>query len=838
MANRLLKNTFFIFSGILFLVIFLGSFIAYSVSARNLNRSYIEQQLSIATETIKLRLSTETSSILTLVLKLGATPVIQEYFLKPDDPSLRARALVEFELFNQYIKGETVFWVSDMDKRFYSTSNEPYDIIPDDPEFYWYNMTLHETEVYNFNINYNSNMNIIYLWVNVPVFAEIDGVKKAVGIIGTGINLTDFSYFIANAYKKFDENIIPYLFNRFNEITAAIDYELVDSKIRLDDHLGDTGKQIINAAFALSGDDAFSFVHEKTMYMVSAIPAMEWYLVVSYPLPGILALNRAMNIEFFGMLLLILILIVTMNIFEARSRAEITRQNMQLRDANRKAEAASRAKSDFLAKMSHEIRTPMNAITGMAELLLRGKLEEKPRGQVHDIKRAASNLVSIINDILDFSKIEAGMLEIVPSKYLFSSLVNDAVSIIRMRLIEKPVRFYTNIDSSIPLGLVGDEVRMRQIFLNLLSNAVKYTDQGHISVTITKEKEKEDTIWLKINVADTGHGIKPEDKAKLFGDFIQVDVKKSNIEGTGLGLAITKRLCDAMGGSINMESEYGKGSSFTVIIPQKICDKEHFAAVQNPENKKVLVYERRLVYANSIKWSLDNMKVPNAVVTDEDAFKEALNRKDWNYVFSGHGLYDKIKPVMENIPSEKRPSLALLVEWGTEAYIPNVRFVSIPVQSLSIANVLNGRPDNKDYFEDPVGFIRFTIPKAKILVVDDIDINLLVVEGILSPYLANVETCLSGEKAIELVKQKEYDIIFMDHMMPGMDGIEATKIIRDWEEQNNKKHVPIVALTANAVSGMREVFIENGFSDFLAKPIDIAKLDEVIDKWISLDKRE
>jgi CheY-like chemotaxis protein/anti-sigma regulatory factor (Ser/Thr protein kinase) len=537
-------------------------------------------------------------------------------------------------------------------------------------------------------------------------------------------------------------------------------------------------------------------------------------------------------------------------------------QNLQLLEANRKAEFASQAKSDFLAKMSHEIRTPMNAITGMAELLLRGELSGESRGYAQDIKQAGNNLVSIINDILDFSKIEAGRLEIIPIKYLLSSLINDTVNIIRMRLMEKPIRFFTNVDGNIPDSLIGDEVRLRQILLNLLSNAVKYSERGHIGLTITVDKRNTGQIWLRISVADTGKGIKPEDQAKLFDEFVQVDMKKNQgIEGTGLGLAITKRLCKAMGGDISVESEYGKGSVFTAVIPQGIEAETPFAAVEEPEKKKVLVYEGRISYAKSVCWTLDNMKVPNTMVTNQDDFAAALRRgpqpdpqgvepavrgsslAEWFYVFSSYGLYDKIKPVMESgsFPNGKKPPLALMVEWGTEAYIPGVRFVSIPVQSLSIANVLNGREDSKGYIKSS-GVIRFSFPQARLLVVDDIATNLKVAEGLLLPYNAMIETCLSGAEAIELVKRYKYDMVFMDHMMPDMDGIEATQTIRNWERGQQKNDVirnitPIIALTANAVVGMREMFIEKGFNDFLSKPIDVSKLDEILNRWIPEEKR-
>jgi signal transduction histidine kinase/CheY-like chemotaxis protein len=523
----------------------------------------------------------------------------------------------------------------------------------------------------------------------------------------------------------------------------------------------------------------------------------------------------------------------------------IENQNRRLEELKEAAETANLTKSNFLANMSHEIRTPMNAITGMAELLLRGDLGDEARGYAQDIKQAGNNLISIINDILDFSKIEAGRLEIIPIEYLLSSLINDTVNIIRMRIGEKPLRFFTNIDGSIPNGLVGDELRLRQILLNLLSNAAKYSEKGYISLSMTTRKRDSEHIWLEITVTDTGKGMRPEDQEKLFSDFVQVDMKRNRgIEGTGLGLAITKRLCQARGGDISVESEYGKGSKFTVHLPQGINSRDSFAAVEDAANKKVLVYEGRAVYAQSVCWSLSNMGVPHVMVKTFEEFSEALFREEWYYVFSGYGLYERIRSVMDNgsFSDGKKPPLALMVEWGTEAHVPDVRFVSLPVQSLSIANVLNGKADTKG-FTDSSDIIRFAIPRAQLLVVDDISTNLKVAEGLLAPYRAQVDTCLSGIQAIEMIKRKNYDLVFMDHMMPEMDGVEATAYIRSWEAELEAQGtvrfaVPIIALTANAVMGMREMFIENGFSDFLAKPIDVSKMDEILNRWIPKEKRE
>ena len=554
-----------------------------------------------------------------------------------------------------------------------------------------------------------------------------------------------------------------------------------------------------------------------------------------------------------GIIIMFLVVIILLFIMYIRNRSvgkrlyklvhlrtmEIESSKEVLSIALEEAKAANKAKSVFLATISHEIRTPMNAIIGMSEILLRRNLPAVVRQEVQDIKRASSNLLSIINDILDFSKIEAGKLEIFPTHYMLSSLVKDTVRIYRKRLLEKNLQFYTNIDGNLPNYLIGDEVRLRQIITNLLSNAVKYTESGHISMTITGNKI-EDTVFLQIEIEDTGEGIKPDDLAILFTDFMQVSAKRQySIQGTGLGLAITKKLCMAMNGDINVCSEFGCGSKFTVYIPQKIDNDIPFATVQEHDKKKVLLYEDRDLYINSVCWTLENLGIPFTVSTTWDSFTETIITETWHYIFARYDFYDKVKNMIAatNFPGGYKPSLGLLVETGLEEYHPDTRFVSLQMQSLSIANTLNDVVDTKDLFskEAILSKIHFTIPDAKILVVDDLEINLKVAEGLLKPYKAKIDTCLNGQDAIKLIEKYEYDIVLLDHMMPGLDGIETIELIRAKNEIRFQT-MPIIILTANTVVGMKEMYLEKGFNDFLAKPVDTAELDKVIGKWVHKDK--
>jgi len=513
-----------------------------------------------------------------------------------------------------------------------------------------------------------------------------------------------------------------------------------------------------------------------------------------------------------------------------------------------KADEMSDRKSNFLANMSHEIRTPMNAIIGFAELALREDIPPSAYEHIFTIKQAGANLLSIINDILDFSKIESGKFEIVPGDYLFSSLLNDVISLIKMRATYAKLRFVVNVDSNIPNALYGDEIRVRQVLLNLLSNAVKYTDKGFVSLSITAlnpeyEDEEEaaaktDSIVLKIEVKDSGKGIKSEDVDKLFKNFVQVDKEKNKgVEGTGLGLAIINSILKAMGGKVSVSSEYGKGSAFTVTLPQRFRDAAAHAVVEDKEGKNVLIYERRDLYANSIVDTVRKLGV-NCIPVDGEATLDAqVAGGSYNFIFTASALYDRTKNILQKHKSNAK--VVLLTEFGDIIADKNVAILSMPAYSVTVANVLNGVSDNSHYGAKAESFTRFIAPDARVLVVDDTNTNLRVAEGLLAPYKMRVDTCRSGPEAIEAVQTERYDAVFMDHMMPGMDGLEATKRIRAIHcDSDYYRKLPIIALTANAVTGAREMFLSEGLNDFISKPIDVSKLKSVLDKWIPQELRK
>lgn len=381
-----------------------------------------------------------------------------------------------------------------------------------------------------------------------------------------------------------------------------------------------------------------------------------------------------------------------------------------------KAANANKAKSEFLANVSHEIRTPMNSILGMAELALKEEMPPSVKEKVSDIRVAGSTLLTLINDILDFSEIEANKVEIRNNNYHIPSLVMDVTSIVEVKLSEKKIAFEVDVEPSIPNLLSGDEKKIKQILMNLLGNAVKFTKEGSVAFILKWEKQG-NTAILKGEVRDTGIGIREKEIDSLFDSFQRIDSRKNrSIEGTGLGLTITKKYIELMGGTITVESVYGKGSSFFFTIPQTIKD-------NTPCN-----------------FDLDKRR--------------------------------NIKKTFVN---------------------------------------------------------SFFAPEAKILVVDDNQTNLRIASGFLKTYKITPDTALSGKECLAMVEKKKYDIIFLDYMMPVLDGIDTLQLIRAKSEEDEYfANVPIIVLTADSVNGAEKKFMAVGFQGYISKPIDAEKFEDTL----------
>lgn len=492
-------------------------------------------------------------------------------------------------------------------------------------------------------------------------------------------------------------------------------------------------------------------------------------------------------------------------------------------------EKAAQMKSDFLANMSHEIRTPMNAVIGMAELALREEMPDVVREYLHQIKSSGKILISLINDILDYSKIDSGKMEIIPDNYGYLTSVNDLVHLAMSRIGDKDIEFTMDISPDLPKILRGDLVRINQVFINIVNNAVKFTQKGNVHLKIYSEPLCDNHVTICASVTDTGMGIKENDLDKIFKSFQQVDSKRNrSIEGTGLGLAISRQLIEMMGGSIGVKSVYGEGSTFYFSIPQMVVDNE-VSIPRLEEEIDVAVMADDGYFRQQLLIDLERLGAECHIMNaDSLQTNQAIK-----YLFIEENMFtDEVKSFVEQNPELK---CVLIVEYKSMVKydIPNLEVIKKPVYSLNLAVVMDiadvhGR--DADFVVDTYDFIA---PDARILIVDDNVINLTVAKGLLEPLEMKIDAAYSAKEAVEMITNTKYDLIFMDHMMPEVDGVEATHIIR--RLFSDYKNVPIIALTANAISGMRDYYIQEGMNDFVAKPIETKIIVSKIKKWLPED---
>ena len=503
--------------------------------------------------------------------------------------------------------------------------------------------------------------------------------------------------------------------------------------------------------------------------------------------------------------------------------------------ANEELKRAANMKSDFLANMSHEIRTPMNAVIGMAEMALREDLPPSARGYINQIKSAGKSLLTIINDILDFSKIESGKMDITTVDYEPMSMINDVANIVVTRLEDKDVELILDIAPNLPHKLLGDNIRIKQVLLNIANNATKFTNHGRIVLSVDFEPIGERELDLQVSIEDTGIGIKEDDLKKLFQSFQQVDSKRNrNIEGTGLGLAISKQLVELMNGSIEVESEYEKGSTFSFNIPQEIVDDTPSATVNDPNNILVAGLISNDFVRDRLEGDIEKLGVDYRTMRTVSDVKDLPIDSKKVYLFVDSPMFSD--PVEEFVSNHPQMTAVLLIKFddAVKHNLPNLTVLKKPLFILNIATILNGKELHYDSSEMDRTDSDFIAPDAKILIVDDSAINLTVAEGLLEPLKMQIDSALSGKLALEMIEEKHYDIIFMDHMMPELDGVETTHLIRRFHVDYND--VPIIALTANAVDGTKEMFCQEGMNDFIAKPIELRRLISKVRQWLPVEK--
>lgn len=526
------------------------------------------------------------------------------------------------------------------------------------------------------------------------------------------------------------------------------------------------------------------------------------------------------------------------------------------------ADKANRAKSDFLSSISHEIRTPLNAIVGFSECIKNADSLEEAKENAADIVTASESLLEIVNGILDISKIESGKLELVQSDYDIYKILDEVVKLIKARLGDKPLNFEVNIAEDIPHVLYGDHFNIKKILINFLTNAVKYTDEGYVKFDVKCVIVNNNVCRLIMSVKDSGRGIKKENIDKLFTKFQRLDDdKNTTIEGTGLGLAITKQLVEMMHGKIVVNSIYGEGSEFTVAIDQRISN--HKLETQEDVSDDVIdLTGRKILVVDDNKL---NLKVAVKLLQPYKCVVETCE--------SGFGCIDKITSgnkydiiLLDDMMPKMRGSETLTrLKADPKFNIPVVALTANAIQGMREQYMLLGFDDylakpidkkelnrilnkyvlknalvegndkstktveekptiSESPMEENINFQDYT--GKKILIVDDNKLNVKVATKIMNPYHFEIDSAYSGLECLNKVKNTKYDIIFMDYMMPNMDGIET---FRQLHEDPSFK-TPVISLTADAVVGAKDKFINAGFNGYVSKPIDKKMLDDAINK--------
>ncbi|MBD5451755.1 MAG: response regulator [Lachnospiraceae bacterium] len=520
--------------------------------------------------------------------------------------------------------------------------------------------------------------------------------------------------------------------------------------------------------------------------------------------------------------------------------------NELLMENIRELKLVEQSKDDFMVNISHEIRTPINAVCGMSEAILQENLPTSVRRDVIDIQTAGRNLLSTVSNILDFSELESGKMTLAEESYNITSTITDIINMALTFENGKKLELIVDCDANLPSNLVGDEQKFRRIVMNLLENAYKFTKEGGMVLRIRSRKE-DYGINLIVNIKDSGIGMNQADMEKIFVSFSQLNSKRNREEGgIGLGLAITQALVHNMGGFITVDSEPGNGTEFQVTIPQKVLDETPIVSIKNKSHLFAACYINmdkynysvvREGYEKCIRHMAEQFGIMFRVCRNLSELKRRMEHENYSHIFISWEEYCEDRAFFEQLAKEKETTVVLILDYGQETQIgSNMLRIYKPFTVLSIAAVFNGQKvmqRDEQHFDTRH---RFIAPDAKVLVVDDNAMNLKVMARLLLPYHIKVSMAGGGQEALEKLNSMDYDCVFLDHMMPEMDGVETLHRIRR-KPGSYFQSLPVIAFTANAIGGAREMFMDEGFDDFIAKPIELSVLERMLRRYISVQKQ-
>jgi signal transduction histidine kinase/DNA-binding response OmpR family regulator/HPt (histidine-containing phosphotransfer) domain-containing protein len=561
----------------------------------------------------------------------------------------------------------------------------------------------------------------------------------------------------------------------------------------------------------------------------------------------------------------------------AKARRAMLNIMEDLEEARKEAESATKSKSDFLANMSHEIRTPMNAVIGMAHLALQTNLTPKQADYVKKIQRSALSLLGIINDILDFSKIEAGKMQMESVDFSLDEVLDNVSTVVGVKVHEKELEFLMDTPHDVPRALVGDPLRLGQVLINLCNNAVKFTQEGEIVISTRAVEKEEESVTLQFYVRDTGVGLTEEQKGKLFQAFSQADTSTTRkYGGTGLGLTISRRLVNMMGGEIWVESEPGKGSEFIFTakfgLARKVA-RRHLEPSVDLRGMRVLVVDDNASSREILQTLLESMsfEVTVAASAEEGIAELEKDAKDRPYKLV---VMDWKMPGMDGIKASEvikrhpslpqKPKIIIATAYGREEVMQRSEKVGVdgfllkPVGQSVLFDAIMVAFGKEDLEGEAVARVRGSdeeelrkIRGARVLLAEDNEINQQVAKEILEQAGLVVSIANNGQEALNLVRANAFDALLMDVQMPVMDGYTATRKIREWELearssklkaedlsassiQHPASGIPIIAMTAHAMSGDHEKSIAAGMNDHITKPIAPVKLFSTLAKWVGL----
>ena len=517
------------------------------------------------------------------------------------------------------------------------------------------------------------------------------------------------------------------------------------------------------------------------------------------------------------------------SILKTRNKERRITENQiaELEETNRRTE-------DFLTNVSHELRTPINAVTGITTVMLKNEEDAEKKKDLYSIQIAGHRLFNQIGDILDYTEIDTGRLRISEGTYMISSVVNDIIVGNRLLEREHELELIFDVDADIPSVLIGDEKKIKKVLEHLIDNAFKFTKKGGIYVRVYALK-KEYGVNLCIRVNDTGVGIAEEELKKIRERFYQSNGGRNRrAGGLGLGLSIVYGMVSAMEGFMQIESTEGEGTTVSVSIPQKVADDAPCMVVQNRENlclacylrpEKYEVPEVRDYYDAMIRHLVQGLDLTLHRVVDIDGLEHLISMYRLTHVFIAREEYEADKSYFEELSQ----NIKVIVISDEEHILPQksrMMLLKKPFYSLPIVNFLNaGATEGEEQFKEKY----MICPGVRVLVVDDEPMNLMVAEEIFRDYQMIVTTAESGREAIELCRTQEFDLIFLDHMMPEMDGVETLKHLRKVNADTGREST-VIAFTANAVSGAREMFLREGFDEFVSKPVEPLEMERVLRK--------